>query len=324
MTSLERIRRTLARGDADRAAYALWRHFPDEDRRPADLARATLLFHRRHGSDFIKVTFAGGYAVGDWGCVESEQVEADGHRPCARHAVNEPEDWGKIKPLDVRSGAYGLALDALDRVARGAPAGVPVVPTLFSPLSLARKLGGERLKEDLRARPEAVEEALEAIAETQSRFAAACLDRGAAGIFYSIQAASRRHHTEEEYRRFGEPHDRRILAEASARSTLCILHAHGDSLFFERLAGLPSHAVNWDDRSTGPPLADGKASVRGAVIGGLHQWKTLREGTPESVRAEVEDALRGAGRAGVIIGPGCVIPPDAPPENLDAVAAALG
>src|SRR2546426_6124760 len=46
---------------------------PDADRSPAALAQATLRFHERYGSDFLKVTPAGGYAVVDWGCVESDE-----------------------------------------------------------------------------------------------------------------------------------------------------------------------------------------------------------------------------------------------------------
>ena len=59
-------------------------------------------------------------------------------------------------------------------------------------------------------------------------------------------------YTEEEYRRFGEPYDRRILEAVQRRSKLTILHAHGEHLMFDRLATLPAHAWNWDDRRAGP------------------------------------------------------------------------
>src|SRR2546428_3458896 len=48
----------------------------------------------------------------------------------------------------------------------------PVLPTLFSPLSLARKLSGTRLTHDLHEHPTLVTGALEAITETVIRFAA--------------------------------------------------------------------------------------------------------------------------------------------------------
>jgi len=323
MDHLERIRAAIGRRPVDRVPFALWRHFPAEDRDPRALARATLAFQGRLPSDFIKVTFTGGYAVEDWGCEESELVEADGHRACARHAVLSERDWENIGPRDVRAGAYGRGLAAVSQIVKEA-GGAPVVPTVFSPLSLARKLSGDRLKTDLRDRPELVERALSAITDTQIQFAAACLEAGAAGIFYSIQDASVRLHSEAEYARHGEPNDRRFLLEAGARAAFVILHAHGSDLFFERLAALPAGIINWEDRGTPPSLADGRSKTRGAVLGGLSQWKTLREGTPEDVRAEVRDAVSQTGGAGLIVGPGCVVPLDAPEENLRAVVEACG
>src|SRR5437870_4072113 len=71
----------------DRTPYAFWRHFPGIDSNPAGLAQATLRFHERYGSDFLKITPGGGYAVEAWGCVESTEVRPDGHRPCASCAV---------------------------------------------------------------------------------------------------------------------------------------------------------------------------------------------------------------------------------------------
>jgi len=63
MTKRERILATIKREPTDRPPYAFWRHFPNVDRSPAALAQTTLRFHERYGSDFLKVTPAGGYAV---------------------------------------------------------------------------------------------------------------------------------------------------------------------------------------------------------------------------------------------------------------------
>ncbi len=324
MNKFERVRAAIKREPVDRIPYAVWCHFPEADRSPAGLAQATLRFHQRYGSDFLKITPTAGYAVEDWGCVESDTVMPDGHRPCASHTVNSASDWKKITPLDISTSAYGQHLETLVRIMVDRRTDGPVVPTLFSPLTLARKLSGDRLNQDLRERPEAVTEALEAITDTLLRFVALCLDEEAAGIFYAIQAASRRFHTEEEYARFGEPYDRRILEAAMARARLVLVHAHGDELMFDRLAGLPAHAWNWDDRVAGPSLREGKAKVTGAVIGGVNQWATLLEGTPEAARAEVKDAVDQVDGIGLIVGPGCVLPPGVPDANVVALVKAIG
>jgi len=327
MSRRERIQAAIARQPVDRVPYAVWRHFPQVDRNPAGLAQATLRFHERYGSDFIKITPSGGYAVQEWGCVEGEEARPDGHRPCASCAVQRPEDWKKIRPLDPAAAVgYSQQIETIVRMGFDRRIGdAPVVPTLFSPLSLARKLSGDRLNADLREHPALVKDALEAITETVIRFADLALTEGVSGIFYSIQAASRSLYAEAEYAEFGEPYDRRVLESVHGRSALTIVHAHGDQLMFRHLARLPGHAWNWDDRATPPSLAEGRAQVAGAVIGGLNQWKTLRDGTPEQAVAEAQDAIaQTGGGVGLIIGPGCVLPMGTPDPNVAAVVRALG
>jgi uroporphyrinogen decarboxylase len=326
MTRRERIQAALNRQPVDRVPYAVWRHFPQIDRNPAGLAQATLRFHERYASDFLKITPAGGFAVEEWGCVESEEVRPDGHRPCATCAIRSAEDWRRIRPLDPAVAAgWSQQIEVVIRMGFDKRVGdAPVVPTLFSPLSLARKLSGERLNTDLREHPQLVKDALEAITETLIRFSALALTEGVSGIFYSIQAASHRLHTEAEYAEFGEPYDRRVLESVRGRSALTIIHAHGEQLMFERLARLPGHAWNWEDRTTPPTLAAGRALVPGAVIGGLGQWTTLKTGTPDAAAAEAQDAVAQTQGVGLVVGPGCVLPIGTPDENVAAVVKALG
>jgi uroporphyrinogen decarboxylase len=324
MTKLERVQAALKRQPTDRAPYAFWRHFPDADRNAAALAQSTLRFHDRYQSDFLKVTPTGGYAVEDWGCVESDEVMPDGHRPCRRHAVNSPADWKKIRPVKMESTAWAGHLETIIRCVVDKRADCSTMPTVFSPLSLARKLSGDRLGYDLKENPRAVTDALEAITETTLTFAEACFREGAEGFFYSIQAASTALHTEDEYRQFGEPYDRRVLEAVQPRSKLTILHAHGEHLMFDRLATLPAHAWNWDDRRAGPSLRDGIARVPGAVVGGLDQWGALKGGDLDGAQAQARDALDQTGGRGLILAAGCVLPVGASDAALVSVIRSLG
>ena len=68
---------------------------------------------------------------------------------------------------------------------------------------------------------------------------------------------------------------------------------------FDRLARLPGHAWNWDDRRDGADAWPRRAAkVPGAVIGGLDQWATLRDGTPEEAVAQAKDAVAQTGAPG--------------------------
>jgi uroporphyrinogen decarboxylase len=324
MTKRERILAAIKREPTDRPPYAFWRHFPNVDRSPAALAQTTLRFHERYGSDFLKVTPAGGYAVEDWGCVESDEVAPDGHRPCLRHAVNAPEDWKKIRPVKMESTGWASHLETIIRCVVDRRADASVIPTVFSPLSLARKLSGDRLNYDLKENTRLVEGALEAITETILAFMEACFREGGEGIFYSVQAASLAFHAEEEYARHGEPHDRRILQTVREHSRLTVLHGHGERLMFDRLAALPADVWNWDDRRAGPSLAEGKALVTGAVQGGLDQWTTLKEGTGAEARAEAQEAIAQTAGTGLALGAGCVLLPQHSDAALIDLVQSLG
>jgi len=326
MTRRERLTAAINREPVDRVPYAVWRHFPAVDRSPAGLAQATLRFHDHYGSDFLKITPRGGYCVKAWGCVESEHVLPTGHRPCASCAVKSLEDWKRIRPLDPAS-ADGW-VEQLETIVRlgfdRRIADAPVLATVFSPLSIARKLSGDRLASDVRERPELVAGAIDAIGETVMRFNELALAEGIGGIFYSIQTASQSVLDEETYARLGEPWDRRVLEAARPRSFLTIVHCHGDRLMFDRLARLPGGVWNWDDRAAGPTLAAGAALAVGAVCGGLDQVGTLRDGTPEAAVAEAEEAIAQTGGRGLIVAPGCVLMANTPDANVAAVVKALG
>jgi uroporphyrinogen decarboxylase len=323
MTKLERILAAVRRAPVDRPPYAFWRHFPDVDRNPAALAQATLRFHERYGSDFLKVTPPAGYAVADWGCVESDRAMPDGHRPCARHAVTAHEDWKKIRPVKMESTGWASHLETVLRCVVDRRADCPTLPTVWSPLSLARRLAGDRLAYDLRENPQAVAGALEAIAETTLAFMDACLREGAEGMFYSVTAASADLHRPEEYARLGEPHDRRILEAVMPRTRLTVLHAHGRNLFWDRLVTLPAHAVNWDDRGAGPPLAEIHARFPGAVMGGIDR-QAVKDGRAEEAKAQARDAAARTGGAGLVIAAGCVLLPESSDATLVDVVRALG
>ena len=131
-------------------------------------------------------------------------------------------------------------------------------------------------------------------------------------------------HTEAEYLRFGEPHDRRILEAVREPSRLTVLHCHGERLMFDRLAALPADVWNWDDRRAGPSLAEGKALVSGAVQGGLNQWTTLKDGSAPDAQAEAQDALEQTGGTGVILGAGCVLLTQHSDATLIELAQSLG
>src|SRR5947207_12072471 len=185
MTKRERVLAAGARRPVGRPPVAFGRHAPDVDHTAEGLAEAMLAFHRRWDLDLIKVMSSGVYCVEDWGCTVAYLGSPNGAKQCTEHAVKTRADWARIRPLDPGAGALGRELEALRLIVAGKTDDVPVLHTLFSPLTIARKLGGDRLSEDIRTSPKAILEALEAITETLVRYGAAVIHAGAAGVFFA-------------------------------------------------------------------------------------------------------------------------------------------
>ncbi len=319
-TKRERVAAALARKLVDRPPVSFWRHVPDVDHTAVGLADAMLGWQRRWDLDFIKVMSSGVYCVEDWGCKVAYTGSPSGAKQCTEHAVKTAADWARIKPLDPGAGALGRELEALRLIVEGKTDDVPVLHTVFSPLTIARKLAGDRLGEDLRAHPKAVLQALDAITETLVRYMAAVIEAGADGVFFATQTGSPDVMSKSEKTEFGLLYARRALESLAGKSVFTLLHMHGQDIYFDELvSSLPVHAVNWHDRLTAPTLRDAQRRFGGAVVGGLNEGQTLRHGPVEAIVGEVEDTIRQTGSLGVMVAPGCVLPLDVPDEHLQAV-----
>ncbi len=322
MNKREQVLAGLAGQPVDRVPVALWRHFPGDDSTAQGLANATLAFQAQFDFDLIKVTPASGYPVEDWGARFRYRGDREGTRECLNRPVNSLADWARLRHLDTTRGVLGRELEALRLIREGTRDGTPILETVFSPLYVAKSLAGDRYLSDLRRHPETLRAALLVIAETYARFSEAALAAGADGIFFATQCATYDLLTVEEYLDFGVPYDRLILDVILKQTELVILHVHGTNIMFDLLAQYPVPAINWHDRRTAPSLAQARQRFTGCLVGGVNEWETLQT-DPAAIELQVKDAIAQAGRDGLIIGAGCVIPVDTPPSNILAVRRAV-
>ena len=324
MTKRERLQATVKGHPVDRPAVALWRHFPGDDQRPDDLAAATMSWQAQYDWDFIKVSPSSSFCLVDWG-VEDRWVGGDeGTREYTRRVVRRPEDWAELPALDIRRASRLQGqLRCLELIGDAAGQEVPFIQTIFSPLSQAKNLSGnDRLLVHLRQAPELVRSGLETITETTIQFVQACTRTGIAGIYYAVSMATYGLMSEAEYRAYGEPYDRRILAAVEA-CWFNMVHLHGSDIMFDLVAGYPGQALNWHDRETPPSLAEGLRLFPGAVSGGVARWDDLLRGDPDDVRERCMDAIQQTGGQRLILSSGCVAPVNAPFSNLRAVRQAV-
>jgi uroporphyrinogen decarboxylase len=314
-----RLEAAVAGEAADRLPVALWRHWPGDDQNAADLAAAHVQWQNDYDWDLVKVSPASSFCLVDWGVEDRWEGDPEGTRRYSRHAVEHPEDWGRLPLLNPRGGMLATQIETLRLLGQTFGEEVPFIATIFSPLAQAKNLAGPQAAiADMRRYPDAFREGLERITETTLRYIEAARSTGISGIFYAIQHARYGLLSPAEYGLFGQPYDEQILAAASDL-WMNVIHIHGDDpVFFDTVADYDIWVINWHDRDCGTNLKDGLAQVAGAALGGVSR-NTVHLGTPAEVVAEAQDAVAQTGGRRLILGTGCVVMTNSPTSNLRAL-----
>jgi uroporphyrinogen decarboxylase len=327
MNKRERVAAAL-RGDAvDRVPISFWGHNYLKEWSAAGLADAMLEPFRSYDWDYMKVNPRASYHVEDWGG-ELERANDPNKGPTfKRPAVTEPADFRRLRPLEPNQGVLGEQLEALRQIGAELKGEAPFVQTIFTPLSIAKYLVGNRpepIRTAIADDPGALRRVLDVIVETFAIYAQACIEAGADGIFFATTGwASKDALPEDDYRRWGRDYDLAVLEAFANRGSFNILHNCGDGIYFDLLTDYPVHAISWAATLPGnPSLAEALQRTSKAVMGGVSEKTTLVDGTPEEVAAEVRAAIDETGGRRVLVAPGCSIAPRAPAENLIAAARA--
>ena len=323
MTPRERVLAALHGAAVDRPPVSLWRHFPNADQSAQALADSTVAWQRLLDLDFIKLMPPGDYATIDWGATSAYRGAAGGTRETTTYPVRRLEDWDAIGLLDAGHGFNAEVVGACRLVRAQLGPDVPVLQTIFSPLTIAHKLSGGRVIQHLQDDPERVHQALANITAVTRAVTRASLAAGADGVFFASQCATSDMLSRADYDEFGTAYDEPVIAAASdAGSIFTLIHVHGANAYFDVLASYHAHALNWHDRRFGPPIQEvlrdypARAAVAGVDEHGIVEM------TAEQVREQVLEARDAAHERRLLVGPGCVITIATPEENLRAAVAA--
>lgn len=318
MNHRERLEGCIAKGSIDRPAIALWRHFPVDDQSPDSLAEATISFQRDYDFDLVKVTPASSFCVRDWGAIDVWHGASEGTREYTQRVIQNPDDWGDLATLDPTKGSLGAQLKSLKMIVAELGDEVPIIQTVFSPLSQAKNLvGADKLSVHLRRYPQQLQAGLATIASSIQRFVEAAKGTGISGIFYAVQHAQYGLLSEEEYEVFGRSFDMQALKPAT-EFEFNMLHLHGEQVMFDHFMDYPVAIINWHDRESPPSLQEAREKFSGALCGGLRRQETMVLGSPDEVISEAKDAFQQTGGSGLILGTGCVMPTIVPRGNIRA------
>jgi uroporphyrinogen decarboxylase len=315
MNKRDRLEATIAGEKIDRVPVAVWRHWPGDDQRAEDMARAHIEFQTNYDWDFVKVTPSSSFCLEQWNVRDRWEGSAEGTRRYLSYPVQQADDWRKIHPADIAKDGFERQLECLKLLHNEFGAETPFVQTVFSPLAQAKNLvGADRLPNHIRQYPAVVYEALKTITATTIAFLEQAKKQGIAGIYYAAQLATYGSFSKAEHLSFGRPFDIEILA-AAADLWLNILHIHGTEIMFDSLADYPVHVVNWHDRETAPSLAQGIQQIKGAASGGVSRDALLDDDSRLAI-SQARDAFEETAGRRWILGTGCVAMVTTPVGNL--------
>ena len=223
----QRIDRALQGSSVDRPPFSFWHHFGLEPQGPEKHAEATIAFHRQFHTDLVKVMSDFPYPkpAGPW---------------------YGPKEESNPFPAQIR---------ALELIRGGLGKDAYFVETIFNPWTVAEKLSSKedvlKLKDE---KPQALLDALEAIARSEANHARKAIAAGASGIFLAIANAQPDILSVEQYAKFSEPFDRLIL-ETVKDAPLNTLHLHGDQVYVDHFTRpWPASGINYSVHGTGVTL----------------------------------------------------------------------
>ena len=338
LTKRERVDAALKGEAVDRVPVSAWRHFIADERQPDTLARASLRHFYDFDWDWLKVNPRATYYAEAWGNRYNYGLY-DGVLPrLISGPIESPADLEKIEAVKPTNGVFAEQLELVQQIKAGI-GGAHFLQTIFSPLSVlafivARprannfEAAAQAQQADVRrfiaANPQGAHIALNNIAATLAKYAAATVDAGASGLFFAIVKLARQGMlTEAEHEEFGKPYDLQVL-QAVQGAPFNLLHICGPQVYFESALQYPVHAINWAAVGQyNPTIGEASQLALQTLVGGVDELGALQNGTPEQVIKEAQAAIRATGGRHFLLTPGCGTSVDVPNANLHALRYAV-
>ncbi|OGK82405.1 MAG: hypothetical protein A2X52_11445 [Candidatus Rokubacteria bacterium GWC2_70_16] len=307
MNKIERVRAVLAGKPPDQPPFTIWYHFGNQHAPAERAAQVHLEFFAHYDLDLLKV-------MNDY----------DYPMPAGLDVMATPADLARLDPFDPLETPLGTQLRAIEQIGRALAGQALFVDTVFNAWNtLRRNLVKEAMGALMTDHPTALERALRVVNNNLIAYARASLERGAAGIFFSVPATAESL-TREQFERFMRPFDLALLEAVRGLGECHVLHAHGEALYLDRLLDYPVHALSWSDLHGGPGIAEARELTPLPLMAGIDHV-TFPYVSAAVIREQVQRARAAAGPTGFFVAPGCAVPTYSfPPLILAARDAARG
>jgi uroporphyrinogen decarboxylase len=329
-TAKERFSATIAGEIPDRPPVAAWTHFVNSENGAQALAEATTQYTKTWGWDWVKINPRATYYAEAFGAQFDPSDYRDVLPRLVSPALDSTSEFGSLEPREARQTPVLAEHLEASLILREALPELPLIHTVFSPLTILFQLVGldsflgswtlygadpdsaPQHRQVVEADPSALAHALNTITETLSGFVTELLDQGIDGIFFAelgVASLVDRHVFDE----LARPYDLQVL-EAAARGTR-ILHTCASNSHPEWFADYPIEVIQWDSHAEGNPPLD--AEIGHIRLGGVSQ-QLFGTANTQLIENQTRAARELAKQQPLLLSPNCALPQETTQQNLAA------
>lgn len=236
------------------------------------------------------------------------------------HPLAEGVPLDRLPPLDERQGRIPVVLEALRKLKAEMGAEVALYGLVCGPFTLALHLLGNDIFLQMFDEPDHVKAVLRYCADIANQMSDLYLRDGADVVAVVDPMTSQI--SPEHFEEFVAPAVNAVFDHIRARGGLSALFVCGDvTRNLPAMVRTTCDALHVDEQVDMVALRDLSAAAGKAFGGNLKLTVVLLLGTEDDARREALGLLDRCGTRGFILSPGCDLPYNVPPRNLEAVAA---
>ncbi|MDR2182426.1 MAG: hypothetical protein LBN92_07095 [Treponema sp.] len=336
MNASERLRAMAAKKPFDKAGASAWWHMPVVDRYAEQFAKETIRFTDVNQWDFVKVMhnphlFAEAYGAD----IEYLENPKEWAGVIHRYPIRTPDDLEKLPALEVeKNTALAREVEVVRRLAEHYRGTVPVLPTLFTPLTWVQEMTHSTVPAEtlgfIHNHKKELHKALDTLLGVNLQFIDALIEAGADGFFiasqYGVTSFGGALFTGAAFDEFEFPFVKAMVDHLKKNTWFNLLHVHGDrNLRIEPFLDLDVQAINWENTHPSIPAAELLSIERvrsltdKIIVSGIDKGSCFG-GPPEKVRDRLksflEKALRETKDKRLILAPGCALELNVPEKSL--------
>jgi MtaA/CmuA family methyltransferase len=226
-----------------------------------------------------------------------------------------------LPEFDIAKGRFPIVLDALDRMVV-AHDDIAFYGLICGPFTLALHLLGNDIFLKMYDDPDGVKRVLDYAADIAVKSASAYIDHGASVIGVVDPMTSQI--SAEHFAQFVTPAVNKVFDAVRDRGALSSMFVCGDATRnLEEMCRTTADNISVDEQISMTDLKNLCAKWDKSFGGNIKLTAVLLLGSADDSAADAADIIEVSGNKGFVLAPGCDLPYNTPPENLEAVTEAV-